>query len=302
MKHLNLVKIYKMTENELKTYTAKTLAEMGYKVTIGNGYVFAKGDFPVLLVAHLDTVHKETPKCFRYAEKGNKISSPQGIGGDDRNGVYSVLEVAKRYNCSVLFCEQEEVGGVGAEKFTKTKFASELKFNYIIEFDRMGSNDAVFYDCDNPEFEDFITKEFYETSYGSFSDISILAPYLGCAAVNLSCGYYKAHTKDEYVIVSEIEDSIEAACNILERTTEEDKFEYIEAEKYTYRSTYDYYGGGWFDEYGEGECYFLIEYLDERGHQQYADVMANNEFEAVGKFLISNPNITYNDIIDMGSM
>lgn len=288
-----LTKIYKMSEQELKRYVTYQLQETHNNIITGDGYVFAQGTFPVLLVAHLDTVHAQTPTAFIYTENGNKISSPQGIGGDDRNGVFSVLEVIKQYNCSVLFCEEEERGGIGAEKFIKTDIAKELEFNYIIEFDRCGSNDAVFYDCDNPEFEAFITREFYETACGSFSDISVLAPFFGCAAVNLSCGYYKAHTKNEYVVVSEIENSINAACEILSRTTEEDKFEYIEA---IYEN---YYYGNWNGSHGSIKGYYIIEYVDERGDTQWYDTLALSEEEAVGRFCIDNSHLSYDNIIDI---
>ena len=297
-----LINIYKKTEMELKAYVAEELVKQYRSVTVGDGYVFAKGDFPVLLVAHLDTVHKTTPKSFVYSLNGDVISSPQGIGGDDRNGVFSVLEVSKRYNCSVLFCEQEEVGGIGADKFTDTELAKSLEFNYIIEFDRKGSNDAVFYDCDNPEFTEFITKNFYKEAFGSFSDICTLAPYFGCAAVNLSCGYYKAHTLDEYVVVSEMINSINAACDILARTTDEDKFEYIEAihyyEHYRHSNRWD----GWYDSYGYDDYdiedkYYIIEYSDAKGKTQWYDVMAISEAEAVGKFLMEFPNTRYSDVI-----
>ena len=195
--------------------------------------------------------------------------------------------------------------------------ANELEFNYAIEFDRKGKNDAVFYDCENDEFEDFITEEFYSTSWGTFSDISIVAPFLGCAAVNLSCGYYKAHTTDEYVVIKEMIASMNAACRILDRTTEETKFIYIEA-KYSSRcgqywgSYNDYYYGGY---YGGGayrgfysqkeekketkSLYYVFEFFDEYGRDEWWDTMATSEAEAVGIFLMEHPNLCYNNIIDM---
>lgn len=278
-------KICKMSQKELKKFVAKKLEETHDKVIVGDGYVFAQGDFPVLLVAHMDTVHKELPKFIAYNKKTDSLSSPQGIGGDDRCGVYMVLEVVKAFNCSVLFCEDEEIGGVGAEKFIKTDLAKTLEFNYMLEFDRKGSNDAVFYDCANDEFEDFITKEFYKTAFGSFSDISILAPFFECAAVNLSCGYYNAHTTSEYVILSEMDESIYQACKILARTTENDKFEYIES-----------YSGSFWD-YGFGDRTYLIEWYDKKTKQdQWVEIEAMNKMEAVGQFCMEHPTIPYNDI------
>ena len=286
--------ICRMSQKELKKYVAKRLKETHDKITIDDGYVYAQGTFPVLLVAHMDTVHKTLPKKIYYDKNTDSISSPQGIGGDDRCGVYMIFEVIKKFNCSVLFCEDEEIGGIGADKFTDTDLAKRLKFNYAIEFDRMGRNDAVFYDCDNPEFEDFITQEFYKTAYGTFSDISYLAPCLGCAAVNLSCGYYKAHTTNEYVVLKEMEDSIQAACNILERTTEADSFEYVEA---VYTSRYNKYS--YYEDDDDSMTYYMIEYQDEEADTQWEYVEARSFEEAIGKFIIECPNVCYNDIIDI---
>ena len=313
--------ICRMSQKELKGYVARELSAKYGKAYVGDGYVYAQGDFPVLLVAHLDTVHKKLPNVINYDSKKDAYSSPNGIGGDDRCGVYMIFEVIKRFKCSVLFCEDEEVGGIGAKKFIQTDLAKELKFNYAIEFDRRGSNDAVFYDCDNPDFEDFITKEFYESAWGSFSDISTLAPFLKCAAVNLSCGYYNAHTVTEYVVMGEMEKSIEQACKILERTTEDDKFEYIESKYkgyyggysgYSYggyskgKTFYDYgYSGYGYSNYGYEEdfeeiFYYLIEFYDMNGKSQWFETFASSEAEAVGRCLMEHPDIPYNHIIDIG--
>lgn len=293
--------ICQMSQENLKKYVAKQLKETHKDISVGDGYVYAQGEMPILLVAHMDTVHAKLPETIVYDEQTGSLSSPQGIGGDDRCGIYMILEIIKRYNCSVLFCEDEEIGCIGADKFTNTELAKSLEFNYIIELDRMGCNDAVFYDCDNQEFEDFITKDFYKTAFGSFSDISILAPFLGCAAVNLSCGYYKAHTQDEYVVMSEMINNIHHVCEILERTTEDDKFEYIEAK---YRSGHGYYygwGDDWDDVYtwDKQEKYYMIEFIDLAGNTDWYDTTAVSKEEAVGKCLSLNPDLTYNDIISI---
>lgn len=308
-------KICKMSQVVLKKYVEMQLKTTHTDITVGDGFVFAKGTFPVLLVAHMDTVHDALPELILYDMEKDKVSSPNGIGGDDRCGIYMILEIIKHYNCSVLFCEDEESGGVGARKFIKTDLAKELEFNYAIELDRKGSNDAVFYDCDNEEFEEFITSDFYKTAYGSFSDISVVAPFLKCAAVNLSCGYYNAHRNDEYVILSEMERSIEEVCKILERTTEEDKFEYIECE-YTsyYRGSYggSYYNGSgrsylgnynasWYDIYDNDSFanYYLIEYYDENGKTDWFETYAVSEAEAIGRFLMWNSGLCYGNVIDV---
>lgn len=280
-------KICRMSQKDLKKFVTKKLEETHDIVIAEDGFVFAQGDFPVLLVAHLDTVHKSLPRVIHYNKKTDSLSSPQGIGGDDRCGVYMVLEAVKQFNCSVLFCEDEEVGGVGAEKFTKSDLAQSLEFNYMIEFDRRGKNDAVFYECDNVDFTNFITEEFYKTAWGSFSDISILAPFFGCAAVNLSCGYYNAHTTQEYVVLSEMEQSLDMALRILAKTSDEDVFEYV--------SAWDEYE---FDNFEK--TYYVTWYAEYEPYSGWEEVKAKSKEEAVGKFLMAHTNLTYDDIDVMG--
>lgn len=304
-KHLE--DICRMTQKQVKQYVTEELAKEYENVVSADGFVYAQGTFPVLLVAHMDTVHKKTPSVIAYDADGKTMSSPQGIGGDDRCGIYMILEIIKRFACSVLFCEDEEIGTVGATKFVESKLANDLEFNYIIELDRRGKRDAVFYDCANDDFEEFVTKEFFVTEYGSFTDISVIAPYLGCAAVNLSCGYYKAHTVDEYIVLADMERVIEEACKLLDRTTEEDKFEYIES-AYSYRSLgaygyndrYSYDCGYGYDGYdADGAYYYIIEYMKEDFSTDWYETTANSKAEAIGKFATDNPKIPYENVIDI---
>lgn len=219
------VDICKMTQLEVKSYMAKYLASYKYKVENQDGFLYAKGDVPVLLVAHMDTVHKQVPDTI--VETDGKISSPQGIGGDDRCGIFIIMNIVQQLHCSVVLCEDEEIGCVGARKFANSSFINQLDVNYMIEFDRMHANDAVFYDCDNKEFTDFVTDYTgYKEAYGSFSDISRIAPAAKVAAVNLSCGYYKAHSLDEYVVYDEMMATVQAAKALI--TTECSRFEYVQ--------------------------------------------------------------------------
>src|SRR5699024_8016538 len=133
------------------------------------------GEVPVLLVAHLDTVHTMKPDIICFSEDGRFVMSPQGIGGDDRCGVYMILQIIQDARCHVLFCEDEETGGNGARAFTRSRL--RVNVNYIVEMDRRGNNDAVFYQCDNPDFTDFILSYGFEEKTGSFSDISVVAPH-----------------------------------------------------------------------------------------------------------------------------
>lgn len=235
--------ICKMTQPEVKAYMEHYLSSKNYNVVNEDGFLYAKGTVPVLLVAHMDTVHKE--QCKEIIDNNGRLSSPQGIGGDDRCGVFIIANLVSEFNCSVLLCEDEEKGCVGARKFVDAKYMEEdengniierkyidnLGVNFMVELDRRGSNDAVFYSCDNTDFIDFVEDVTnFKFATGSFTDISKLMPAAKLSGVNLSCGYYNAHQNNEYVMYDEMMDTIEAAKCLIKEECDK-PFEYV-AKKY----------------------------------------------------------------------
>ncbi len=189
--------ILKMTQRELKEHLVQQLRAHDYEPVCKSGFLYAEGTVPVLLVAHLDTVHTHRPDIICCSEDGRYLMSPYGIGGDDRAGVYMILMLMRECHCHILFCEDEELGGVGARKFTNSKLRPEV--NYIAELDRRGRNDTVFYHCDNPDFMEFVCSFGFKENSGSFSDISVVAPHLKTAAVNISAGYFNEHRPHEMI-------------------------------------------------------------------------------------------------------
>lgn len=241
------IDVCKKTQKELIKWLPEKLREAGYhNVIVEEGFIYAKGELPYLLTAHMDTVHKEPVRYYyeHINEQGQHIiASPQGIGGDDRCGIYIILEIIKEFKPSILFCEDEEVGGIGSQQFCMHEdYVEEIsKLNYLIELDRMDKKDAVFYDCDNQDFTDFIINNTgYHEDWGTFSDISVIAPVCGVAAVNLSCGYYHAHTLKEEVNVEEMLHTRDIVKHLL--TLECEQFVYIEAPKYGRYSYGDWFG------------------------------------------------------------
>lgn len=201
------------------------------------GYILVRGEAPVMLLAHLDTVHKEPVRQICKTQNGNILMSPQGIGGDDRCGVYALTAAYAQSAIKpwLLFTCDEETGGIGAEKFCDAhksgKMPKELAgLKLLIEIDRKGETDAVYYDCDNPEFEEYITSKGFETDWGSFSDISYVAPELGVAAVNLSSGYYNAHTLHEYIDRKQLNAVVRRVIEIVADAVKPSfpKYEYVE--------------------------------------------------------------------------
>ena len=181
-------------------------------------FLYAEGNAPYMLIAHLDTVHKTLPTIICYSKDGDHMMSPQGIGGDDRCGVYIILSLLAKlpFKPYVLFTMDEEVGGIGAKAFIDYMMEHDIPdLKYIVEYDRKGDDDCVFYGCGNQDFVDFVESFGFKEAYGTFSDISVIAPELSVAAVNLSSGYYNPHTEHEYVSFKDMNRIIERSLEML---------------------------------------------------------------------------------------
>lgn len=235
---MNFEKVLRLPQMELKAALSKELTDRGYEnIQSQDGFLYAPGTVPVLMVAHMDRIHTYDVDSLCRSSDG-VFMSPQGIGGDDRCGVYALLQVAKNFRVHLLFTEDEEKGCIGAKKFIKAGIIPIV--NYIIEVDRKGVDDAVFYQCDNPDFTKFIVDHGFKEEYGSCSDISDIAPFLGVAAVNLSSGYYNPHQISEYIVLEDLAKTISRIMTILKDDVLT-KYKYIK-KAYSYYKD-DYFGG-----------------------------------------------------------
>ncbi len=107
---------------------------------------------------------------------------------------------------------------------------------FLVQLDRRGSLDCVFYDLDNIEFEEYIETFGFKTAIGSFSDISFLCPTWQIPGVNLSEGYYNEHSLHEYLNVNEMYATIEKVCNIIDDSDQADDFKWHTNSKYAIAS------------------------------------------------------------------
>ncbi|MBR0287848.1 MAG: M28 family peptidase, partial [Selenomonadaceae bacterium] len=211
-----------------KIFKGKTLISKG-------NFILVYGQATVMLIAHLDTVHEQPVRDICFSADKNILMSPQGIGGDDRCGVFALCNIFQSAQVKpwLLFTCDEEVGGIGAKAFClahqQLQLPKELdNLKFLIELDRKGKSDAVYYRCANPDFETYITGKGFKTAQGSFSDISLIAPELSVAAVNLSCGYHHAHMLHEYINRKELDSTIAKVVSIIGDSTNLPRFEYIE--------------------------------------------------------------------------
>lgn len=306
----------RLTQIKLKAYLEEKLFEYYDEVYSDDGFLYVKGtNSNVLLTAHMDTVHEPQGRIckniYEYHDKKNKrhiLSSPQGIGGDDRCGIYAILNILENtdFRPYIIFCEDEEVGGVGSAKFCKTNLADDVADNvsFMVEIDRANATDAVFYDEVNMEFQRFILDTTgNKDAYGSFSDICNLSEETLVSSFNISCGYYNAHTTDEYVVMEELEECIKRVIKLLEANKAEDI-------KYTYEP-FNYYkvNYGW-DNYGYGysnsskdddDNYYEIQFLyhdTNTGKDDIAVTEGRSLEECIGSFMMLNPSVKWSDVYD----
>jgi len=250
-----------LSEQGVLAFMRDLLTSRYEKVVATPSYVYALGDIPVALVAHADTVFKLPPSIdnFFYDQEKDVIWNPDGAGADDRAGIFAITKIVRNFKLRphVIITTGEESGCIGAGKLiiAEREFPAELKF--MIQLDRRNHLDAVYYDCDNEEFEKFITEFGFKTEWGTLSDISLLAPAWGVAAVNLSVGYEDEHHEVERLHVDWLYETIGKVINILHRVAADKTvpvFKYI-PNAYMYNYMYGYggcgihgYRGLWYDD------------------------------------------------------
>lgn len=194
-------KICCMTEAQLFRAMKQLLINRYDKVfTDDKNYIVAEGNIPVVLVAHLDTVFDYPPAEVFYDMRKGVCWSPDGLGADDRAGVFAILNIIQRgLRPHIIFTTGEEKGGIGAQALAENYLFKELL--YMIELDRQGENDMVFYQCYCPAFINYVGKFGFLEKRGSYSDISFLMDKWSTCGVNLSVGYRDEHSYGETLFV-----------------------------------------------------------------------------------------------------
>lgn len=228
-KELALIEqIFQLSQKQLLKAMEHYLKQKYDNVIVSHKYIVAIGDIPVALVSHLDTVFKQTPQDIFYDRVKNVMWSPDGLGADDRAGVYSILQILKTgLRPTIIFTTDEEKGCLGAEALVEKIYKAPTSLKYIIELDRNGIKDCVFYSCANEKFEEYVEEFDFETAIGSFSDISVICPAWGIAGVNLSIGYFEEHGYTEFLYVEAMNDTIQKVISMLKEIDEAPYFKYI---------------------------------------------------------------------------
>lgn len=221
-----------MTQAEVMDSMEKLLKnKYGENVIRTKDYIIANGSIPVALVAHMDTVFTHPVLDLYYDPRKNVMWSPDGLGADDRAGLFAIIQILTKTDLRphIILTTEEERGGLGAAALVKDCPTVPFgKLNYIIELDRQGSNDCVFYDCYNPEFIHYVEQFGFVERHGSFSDISFICPQWKIAGVNLSVGYFDEHSYRETLNVGMLLSTIGKVTKMLKDADNIPIFEYKE--------------------------------------------------------------------------
>jgi tripeptide aminopeptidase len=173
-----------------------------------------------LMIAHMDQVQKTA--CVKVMTFKNSIygfddkGKLSGLGADDKNGIYIILNMIEKFrdDMSFIFSVGEEIGGRLYHVLDNINLTPEIA-PYGLIFDRKGSSDIIGssnnYCCDDLEkaVEVLSGNMKYKASYGTFSDCDELAKWIPC--VNLSCGYYDAHSENEHTKVGDLFRAVQLA-------------------------------------------------------------------------------------------
>lgn len=214
----NLYNIFK-TNLELLNYKVYN-CEQGENCS---RYLYAEGDIPICLSAHLDSVFASNPHKNVQVD-GDIITCDSGLGGDDRVCVYMIFQIIKELRCNVLLLEDEECGHSGAVHFIASPYRDQFIKNnrFCIDLDLSGSNILTFYETTNKEFQQDVQQilphyEIRDPKQGASDLIELtigwekegrdgLKKYQGTnvASFNIGVGYYNEHTTKEYVNFKEV--------------------------------------------------------------------------------------------------
>lgn len=221
------------------------------------------------LVAHMDSVHDEKIDNIAYYKKRSIITAKEGIGGDDKCGIVSILEILKYNNdVNAIFTIDEEIGGVGAEEMDEN-ILSNVK--YFIEIDRYGNDEVINQSGDNQIASDsflndlwpIMNKFGYVTGFGSFTDVNILTEKAQKSAINVACGYYNPHCLNEYVSLPDLNKCIQFVRNILIHLDNKYEWNYKQIISYNTTSYQDNTTSKYDDALSMDDVYFMIENIND---------------------------------------
>jgi len=229
LKKLTSIQSKSFNDTEMMVFITNSLQELNLKFkdikverdSYGNLYV-TKGkatNYP-MIVCHTDTVHDIVDGYRVYQQNdilfafSDSVKRQVGIGGDDKAGILIALQsLVDLESVKVIFFRNEEVGCIGSRYSIDNHSSFYSNCSFILQGDRKGSKDFLITSGGT----EMCSKEFseacepYKSLYGFKDGIGIStdvdklsAKGVGISCVNLSSGYYNAHSDKEYINIVEL--------------------------------------------------------------------------------------------------
>lgn len=196
--------LVKLNAKAIEKYTISRLVEYGYEVINGDGYIYAKGIRPVLLVTSIETKFGKLPKNISIDNNYRLLAPIKGEFEFYHCGIYALLQIAKECNCDVLIVTDNTNEG-GHRRFLASQegISARKNYNCIVEIDYTNEeSDENFLETTfftgyvdefgrDKEFIDFARQFGYEDSIclRNSNYIVQLTPVLEAAGININCGY-----------------------------------------------------------------------------------------------------------------
>ena len=279
----------------IRKYVTKHIPNAKIEIdAIGNIYI-TKGEatsYPCV-VAHLDQVQDLHSRDFVAIETRDIIFgySPknrrqEGLGADDKNGIWIALKCLERHETlKVAFFVSEEIGCIGSSKANMDFFEN---CRLVIQPDRKGYKDLI----TNIGRTELCSTEFLEASkfqnygyseaIGMMTDVLVLKERgLNVSCINLSCGYYEAHTDNEFTVKKDLLKCLRFVEHMIADCTE----------TYAHKSM---------DKYDL--CFKYRSYLDDLDFNKEEDTHENEldqAIETIFDILDYAPDLSAEDLFDM---
>ena len=289
---VDIYEILRRDQDGTSDYVKEFLAsiKVPYEVdSYGNIFNLNNENVP-LLSAHMDTVRKNDDFCIgaflTEEEDSDKISSGGILGGDDKCGVYIILkalEEGKKVN--FIFSRDEEIGCLGIKALLKPNWvenkvlADKIRNNclWCLVLDRRGNSDII---CTknsygSKEFEEALKKASdeggfgYKPESGLCSDANTIRDFISTA--NISVGYFKPHSKDEYIVKADLQKAYDYTIYLIDNLTYK-----FEASKVTYNYSGSHYYGGYYNGY-------YGSYYGKSEASRYYDTLRKNARESIDR-------------------
>ena len=251
----NLYSIHSMSGQEnamrnfIKKYVRDHIDGAACRQENGNLYIVkGESDTYPCVVAHLDQVQTKHSSDFKVFLHDNvlfgysaKSGRQEGLGADDKNGIWVALKCLERFDAiKVALFKEEEVGCCGS-RVADMGFFSDCRF--VIQADRRNGGDLITDICGPICSDEFIADIMpfakargYNEAYGMMTDVETLSDKgVGLSCINMSCGYYKPHTDEGFTRYDELLNCLALVEEIIVNCTKVYPFER--------RKTFASYGG-----------------------------------------------------------